>query len=311
MPPESEERTMLHIGLLHGNKPEFCYDLVSKIKDVASGEIEFSELEASSLSHSEKFDCDLIIDGISSCNPFYRAAMRQAELQGVKVINSPSAVSVFDNYYAIGMAGELGIDVPFTTILPPFKWKSSVRSSEYFCPKTEPDWQKVTLTTGLPAVMKPVCPTKGIVSIAQTPGQLIRLYEKTGYELMMLQEFIDYNEYVKVFVAGEKTRIAKYDPGAKITAAQIYPPEQPDINENLAALISEKSLVLCRRLGFDFNIIEWAIKESIPYIIDMCNYSPDIDKKVVGQENYIWIIDSLSELILKYAKNNVDNSCFA
>jgi hypothetical protein len=41
-------------------------------------------------------------------------------------------------------------------------------------------------------------------------------------------------------------------------------------------------------LGYDFNTVELALRDGVPYAIDFCNPAPDADIKSVGQENFEW-----------------------
>jgi len=55
-------------------------------------------------------------------------------------------------------------------------------------------------------------------------------------------------------------------------------------------------------LGYDFNTIELAIREGIPYAIDFCNPAPDADKNSVGDANFEWIVEATASMAIRRAK---------
>jgi hypothetical protein len=57
-------------------------------------------------------------------------------------------------------------------------------------------------------------------------------------------------------------------------------------------------------LGYDFNTVELAVKDGIPYAIDFCNPAPDADIKSVGEENFEWIVEAASNMAIERAKNH-------
>ena len=57
-----------------------------------------------------------------------------------------------------------------------------------------------------------------------------------------------------------------------------------------------------KALGYDFNTVEFAIRNGIPYAIDFCNPAPDADIHSVGQENFDWIVEHSAKLAIEKAK---------
>jgi hypothetical protein len=63
-------------------------------------------------------------------------------------------------------------------------------------------------------------------------------------------------------------------------------------------------------LGYDFNTVELAIRDGIPYAIDFCNPAPDADKESVGEENFEWIVETAANYAIERAtiqKDDIDN----
>lgn len=56
-------------------------------------------------------------------------------------------------------------------------------------------------------------------------------------------------------------------------------------------------------LGYDFNTVEFAVRDGIPYAIDFCNPAPDADKNSVGEENFAWIVEHAAKLAIEKRMN--------
>lgn len=58
-------------------------------------------------------------------------------------------------------------------------------------------------------------------------------------------------------------------------------------------------------LGYDFNTVEFAVRDGIPYAIDFCNPAPDADRNSVGEENFEWIVEHAAKLAIEKADEYV------
>ena len=63
-------------------------------------------------------------------------------------------------------------------------------------------------------------------------------------------------------------------------------------------------LALNKALGYDFNTVEFAIRDGVPYAIDFCNPAPDADVNSVGEENFEWIVEAAANMAIKKAKEH-------
>jgi hypothetical protein len=61
-------------------------------------------------------------------------------------------------------------------------------------------------------------------------------------------------------------------------------------------------LDLCNGLGYDFNTVEMAVRDGVPYAIDFCNPAPDADVKSVGQENFEWVVEHAAKMAIERAR---------
>jgi hypothetical protein len=63
-------------------------------------------------------------------------------------------------------------------------------------------------------------------------------------------------------------------------------------------------------LGYDFNTVELAIRNGVPYAIDFCNPAPDAEKSSVGEENFNWVVETAANYAIERAlvhQDGLDN----
>ena len=60
-------------------------------------------------------------------------------------------------------------------------------------------------------------------------------------------------------------------------------------------------LKLNHYLGYDFNTVELAIRDGVPYAIDFCNPAPDADLNSVGEDNFEWVVDTAASYAIERA----------
>jgi hypothetical protein len=59
-------------------------------------------------------------------------------------------------------------------------------------------------------------------------------------------------------------------------------------------------------LGYDFNTVELAMRDGVPYAIDFCNPAPDADIRSVGQENFDWVVETAANYAIERAQAHQD-----
>jgi hypothetical protein len=79
-----------------------------------------------------------------------------------------------------------------------------------------------------------------------------------------------------------------------------------EAHKKLIATITDYVLRLNKALGYDFNTVEFAVHNGIPYAIDFCNPAPDADIHSVGQENFDWIVDNAAKMAIEKAQAHKD-----
>lgn len=73
-------------------------------------------------------------------------------------------------------------------------------------------------------------------------------------------------------------------------------------SKKMLATIKDYVLRLNTALGYDFNTVEFAVRNGVPYAIDFCNPAPDADYNSVGQENFEWVLEAAANMAISRAK---------
>lgn len=84
-----------------------------------------------------------------------------------------------------------------------------------------------------------------------------------------------------------------------------YVVDGPPSSEKLLKTIHDYVITLNQYLGYDFNTVEFAVRDGIPYAIDFCNPAPDADIASVGQENFDWVVEMSAKYAIERAQANV------
>jgi len=129
--------------------------------------------------------------------------------------------------------------------------------------------------------------------------ELLAAYDVTGPYCMTLQQFIDFNQYVRCFTFG-KTDIVPvaYDPRERR-----YVVEHAYLSPELGARIVRDAQTLNTALGYEMNTIEFAVQDGVPYAIDFLNPAPDFERDRITPHYFDLVIDRMSTLVIDRALN--------
>jgi hypothetical protein len=244
---------------------------------------------------------DVIIDRISQDIPFYRAYLKNSALSGTRVVNNPFWWSADDKFFNYSLASKLGVAVPRTVLLPhkqhpPGTTERSMRNLHYPL-----DWDGIFSYIGFPAFLKPHSGGgwKNVYKV-HTAEEFFQAYNGTGDLCMTLQQSIEFDEYFRCYVVGQKkVHIMHYDPSQPHAHRYVRNPEPS--SDEMYARVTQDCLTLCRALGYDLNTVEFAVENGIPYAIDFLNPAPDADLYSVGPENFEWIVNAVADLAIEKA----------
>jgi len=131
--------------------------------------------------------------------------------------------------------------------------------------------------------------------------EFFRAYDESRDLCMMYQKAVDFKEYFRCFVVGQKkVRIMAYDP--RRPHAERYVKNPPRSSKGLLYRVEQDSLKLCQALGYELNTVEFAVEDGIPYAIDFMNPVPDADLNSLGEANFDWIVRAVADLAIARAK---------
>jgi glutathione synthase/RimK-type ligase-like ATP-grasp enzyme len=249
----------------------------------------------------------VIIDRISQDVPFYRAYLKNAAISGTAVINNPFWWSADEKFFNNALATKIGVPVPKTVILPSRELPDDT-SAESFSNLAYPmDWKSITDYIGFPAYMKPFAGGgwKNVYRL-ESMQEFFDRHAETGQLVMLLQEEIVFEEYYRCYCIGRKhVHIMPYEPRNPHHLRYVA-----DFRPSAKLLKTMKEIVLKinQYLGYDFNTVELAVRDGIPYAIDFMNPAPDANYDSVGRENFEWVVKAVGKMLVDKALKHTGKS---
>src|SRR5215203_6833112 len=206
----------MKIGLLCGREFSFPPAFIERVNTLGRADgvtAEMVTLGGTPMLEPSRYA--VIVDRISHEVEYYRGFLKHAALQGTHVINNPFWWTADDKFFNYAVAAKLGIAIPKTVLLPQKGYPSdvdltpeSLRNLQYPI-----DWEGLLDYVGRPAILKPYSGGgwKHVYKVNDV-RELLEAYDRTSPYPMTLQEFIDFDQYVRCFTFG-KTDITpvRYD----------------------------------------------------------------------------------------------------
>jgi hypothetical protein len=251
----------------------------------------------------------VIVDRISHEVEYYRGALKQAVLQGTYVINNPFWWTADDKYFNYSVMAKLGLAIPKTVLLPQKGYPSDIDlTAESLRNLAYPiDWDGLLDYVGRPAILKPYSGGgwKHVYKVHDRQ-ELLDAYDRTSPYCMTLQEFIDFDLYVRCFTFG-KTDITPvaYDPRERRYLVE-HAYLSPDVGERVVREAQTINLAL----GYEMNTIEFAIKDGVPYAIDYLNAAPDFERDRITGFYFNLVLDKMTALVIDRALNGDPAQCW-
>src|SRR2546430_4851135 len=134
---------------------------------------------------------------------------------GTAVVNDPFWWEADEKFFECTLARRLGVAVPRTVVLPNKEYIAAIDHDTSLRNLAYPlDWEAVVRHTGLPAVLKPNAGGGWKdVSLVHSIPELVAAYDASGQKTMILQEFINWDDYVRCICIGrEHVLPLRYDP---------------------------------------------------------------------------------------------------
>jgi hypothetical protein len=292
---------MKRVGILTGREQTFPESIIKSINEKSGGKVTAEMMTVGGIRLDEPKRYDVIVDRISHEVPYYRGMLKRMALEGTYIINNPFWWTADDKFFNYCLAAKLGVAIPKTVLLPQHSYIEAISSESLRNLEFPIDWESIVSYVGFPAFLKPYDGGGWRnVSKVESLEQLWYEYNQTGTLCMTLQEGIEYDHFVRCYCVGkEKVLVMPYDPSKPYLSGMQYVNIDNYLTPELHARVERDVKTICEALGYDLNTVEFAIKDGVPYAIDFMNPAPDAELASVGEYNHNWIVDSMTEFILK------------
>ena len=293
---------MKKIGILYGQENSFPPAVIERINLRNVQGIVAEAVSVDKVVQGTPMDYAVIVDRISHDVPFYRGMLKNAAICGTAVLNNPFWNSADEKFFNNCLATKIGVPVPKTVILPSRDLPDDT-SNESFSNLAYPlDWEGIFNYTGFPAYMKPFAGGgwKNVYKL-ESIEDFFEKHAETKQLVMLLQEEIVFEEYYRCYcIGGKHVRIMPYEPRnphhLRYVADFTPTPEKLKEMEDIVLRINSY-------LGYDFNTVELALRDGVPYAIDFCNPAPDAERTSVGEENFAWVVETAANFAIEKAKS--------
>jgi hypothetical protein len=296
-----KQSTPLVVGLLCGREFSFPPAFIRAVNErgnKAGVTAEMVSLGGTRMGEPARYR--VVVDRISHEVEYYRAFLKHAVLSGTYVINNPFWWTADDKFFNYAVASKLGVAIPKTVVLPQKAYPAdidltaeSLKNLEYPI-----DWDGLLDYVGRPAILKPYSGGgwKHVYKVHDRE-ELLAAYDRTAPYCMTLQEFIDFEQYVRCFTFG-KTDITPvhYDPRERR-----YIVDHKYLTPDVGDRIVKDAQTINEALGYEMNTIEFAVKDGVPYAIDFLNPAPDFERDRITQHYFDLVLDKMSALVIDRA----------
>ncbi|MEP7076176.1 MAG: hypothetical protein ABI878_10215 [Acidobacteriota bacterium] len=299
---------MKRVGILAGREQTFPESIIKNINERSAGKVEGEMIKVGGIRLDQEKQYDVVIDRISHEVPFYRAMLKRMALEGTYIINNPFWWSADDKFFNFSLAAKIGIAIPKTVLLPQEKYIKDITPESLRNLEFPLDWEGIVNYVGFPAFLKPFDGGgwKNVSKI-HSVDELFWEYNQSGTLCMTLQEGIEYDHFVRCYCVGkEKVLIMPYDPSQPYLSGMQYVNVDNYLTPELHARVEKDVITICEVLGYDLNTVEFAIKDGVPYAIDFMNPAPDAELASVGEYNHRWIVDNMTDFILRKLETGFD-----
>ncbi len=294
---------MKKAGILFGQESTFPPAVIDRINTRGQGEVQAEPVRIDKVIQGEPCGYDVVIDRISQDVPFYRGWLKNAALSGTAVINNPFWWSADEKFFNNALATKIGVSVPKTVLLPSNHRPPDTNDNSFRNLAFPMNWEAIFEYVGFPAYFKPFAGGgwKNVYKL-ENPDQFFKAYSETGQLVMMLQEEVKFEQYYRCYSIDQRhVRIMPYEPRNPFHLRYVANFDTP---KSLWDRVHDDVLKLNQSLGYDFNTVEFAVRDGEPLAIDFCNPAPDADVNSVGPENFEWVVEAAAQMVLRKAREH-------
>lgn len=295
---------MKKIGILFGQENTFPQAFIDRVNSKNEKDIIAEFVQIDKVVQGEPCGYDVVIDRISQDVPFYRGWLKNAASSGTAVINNPFWWSADEKFFNNALATKIGVAVPKTVLLPSNQHPTDTNEQSFRNLAYPLNWEAIFNYIGFPAYFKPFAGGgwKNVYKL-NNADEFFKAYNETGQLVMMIQEEIIFEEYFRCYCLDRQdVHIMQYDP--KQPHHLRYVRGGAPVAKKILDNVHEGVLKLNNGLGYDFNTVEFAMRNGTPYAIDFCNPAPDADVHSVGEDNFEWIVEAAANMAIRRAKQH-------
>lgn len=291
------------VGLLVGRERSFPDALIAEVNRRGEGVIaEYAVVDITRADSPPPYA--VLVDRISHDVHCYQPYLKHAALCGTHVINNPFWRIADDKFVDTALAARLGVAVPKTFLLPSKSYGPDVSSESLRNLRYPLSWDVLVRELGFPMYLKPHWGGgwRDVYRVGSME-ELFRVYDKTATLTMIAQEEIRWEQYVRCIVIGrEHVLPAPWDPRLShferyVRAAESMPPLSAALRDRIVS----DARKICQALGYDMNTVEFAVRDGVPYAIDMMNSAPDFDITSLGEAQFTWTVERMADLVIRLA----------
>ncbi|MEO7273323.1 MAG: hypothetical protein ABIX28_09280 [Vicinamibacterales bacterium] len=293
----------MKVGLLCGREYSFPPAFIERVNQVGAAHGIVAEMvKWGGTRMDAPAEYRVIVDRISHEVEYYRGALKHSVLQGGYVINNPFWWTADDKYFNYSVMAKLGVAIPRTVLLPQKGYPADIDlTAESLRNLSFPvDWDELLDYVGRPAILKPYSGGgwKHVYKV-HDKAELLEAYDRTAPYCMTLQQFINFDKYVRCFTFGKSdiTPVA-YDPRERryVVDHEYLPPE-------IGARVVRDAQTINQALGYEMNTIEFAVEGDIPYAIDYLNAAPDFERDRITPFYFSHVVEKMTALVIDRALN--------
>src|SRR5688500_3093740 len=288
------------VGLMVGREWSFPPALIEEVaKRDAGVSVEFVKIGAPQ--HDGPVPYDVIVDRISHEVPMYRAYLKHAVLAGATVVNNPFMWTADDKFFGASLIAKLGVASPKTVVLPNKQYVPGIKHDESLRNLEFPlDWAGIVEHVGMPCILKDAHGGGWRdVYVCRSLEELIHNYDQSGMLTMIVQEFIEWEHFVRCMCLGQEEILPmKYDPRARK-----YPVEPDHLGPELGARIVKDAQATVPTLAYDMSSIRLPIRDGVPYTIVFITPAPDVVIIPLTPEYFQWVVNQMADMPITLAKN--------
>lgn len=288
---------MKKIGIMYGTYKSFCLALIERINSKKQN-VKASSVNIAAPSIIEKIPYDLIYDRVSHVVPMFASFLKLAKMNNIRIINDPFLLSMDDNLMISAFAKKNKIKFPKTVLLPSKEIPEGI-SADYLTNLAYPmKWNEIFDYIGFPAYLKPNSGhNNNIMYKIYNENEFFSTYDLTGKNAMILQEYIPYDEYFRVFTIGKKiTYIVRYSPTKPLHLR--YTNSITKVAPKLQKEMEKIALLIANNFDLDINTVEFCIKEGELFMTDAINPAPKAEKEFLCKEDFEFLVENTANFLI-------------